>query len=70
VLPVLSESVSEGPQVAVSGPKFVRSDVLVEPAPVWRVVSGPESANFNYWSPGPDDPVVLPEMPAGFGSFA
>jgi hypothetical protein len=71
VLPARREIASEGPPLAACGPKFVRSDVPVEPAPVWRIVSGPESHNFNYPPAAPGDPLPpLPSLPEEFGVFS
>jgi hypothetical protein len=46
---------------------FIRM-FLLPPSPVWRVATGAESHNFNYWPPEADDP--LPAVPNGFGGFA
>jgi hypothetical protein len=68
---MLPESVPETPQVVACRPKFIPSDVPVEPAPVWRVVSGSESHNFNYPPFEPGDPLPpLPSLPEGFGGFS
>ena len=50
------------------GPRFVHSDIPLEMGPVWRVVSGVESDNFNYWPAEVDDP--LPPIPDRFGGFS
>jgi hypothetical protein len=52
----------------VCGPRFVHSDIRPDTGPVWRVVSGVESHNFNYWPAEVDDP--LPPIPDGFGGFS
>jgi hypothetical protein len=52
----------------VCGPPFVHSDIPLEMGPVWRVVSGVESDNFNYWPAEVDDP--LPPIPDRFGGFS
>jgi len=58
----------ETPQEPSCGPRFVHSNVPVEPAPVWRVVTGAEHRNFNYWPAEADDP--LPPIPDGVGGFS
>jgi hypothetical protein len=51
----------------VCGPRFVHSDIPPDTGPVWRIVTGAESHNFNYWPPEADDP--LPHV-EGFDGFA
>jgi hypothetical protein len=52
----------------VCGPPFIHSDIPSAPAPVWRLVTGPESHNFNYWPAEVDDP--LPPITDRFGGFS